>query len=730
MRHLLLGSALLTSFALSSSFVAHAQDDERKLDSVIITSTPGAARSADELIGNASRIDRGELLEKLNTSLGNTLANEPGVSSTYFGPAASRPVIRGLGSERVLVLSNGVGVIDASASSPDHQVSAEGIDAESVEILRGPAALAYGGQAIAGVVNVIDGNIVETKPEDPVELDLFAAHSSVSDGTELAGKGRFTAGDFVFSLSGSLTDHGEIDIPGYAESALQRAAEEAEHEEHEEEGEEHEDEDHDHEEEAIDVLENSFVQQQTLATGISWVGDTMFAGVGVRMQESQYGLIGHSHAHEEEHEGEEEGEEEHGDEEHGEEEGVGYIDLEQLRYDVRFGKTFESGPISRAYATVSVADYEHTEFEAVGEAGTVFSSEGYEGRVELDHNAILGFEGAFGVQFSDTNLEAVGEESFISDTDTKTLGVFLYEAKEFKDLFGVELGLRYDNTEVENITAGTRDFDTVSGSFGLHKHLTDEVFVGGQVSYTERAPTNVQLFADGPHFVTNQFEEGNADLDIEAGTNFEITARWSSDSLLLGTNIFVTSFNDFIYLTPEEEGAHDEEEEHEGEEDEHGHEEELPHFVYTQNDAEFIGAEFYVEALLGEALGASWKLDGSLDVVDANFDGGAAVPFIPPMSTRLGLEADWKAITVGTEVIHAADQEDPGEGSFRTDGYTLFNASIGVAPSALGLPLEGANFFAELRNITDEEARLATSVLKDLAPLPGRNLRVGLRYSF
>ena len=217
---------------------AIAQDADELREATIIVSAPGPDRSADELIGNASALDREDLLETLQASLGDTLDREPGVASTFFGPGASRPVLRGLGAERVQVLTNGIGVIDVSAASPDHQVTADGIDAEAVEILRGPAALAYGGQAIGGVVNVIDGLIAEEMPKEPYSGDLFGAYNSVNEGTELAARGEVTAGQFVFNLSASMRDFDPSDIPDFAESAGLRALEEAE----EEEGEEHEEE--------------------------------------------------------------------------------------------------------------------------------------------------------------------------------------------------------------------------------------------------------------------------------------------------------------------------------------------------------------------------------------------------------------------------------------------------------------------------------------------------------
>ncbi|MEM8839940.1 MAG: TonB-dependent receptor plug domain-containing protein, partial [Pseudomonadota bacterium] len=370
---------------------AQSSDDDERRESTIIITAPGPDRSADELVGNATALDREEILETLSGTLGDTLDRQPGVSTTFFGPGASRPVLRGLGAERVQVLTNGIGVIDVSAASPDHQVTADGIDAEKIEILRGPAALGYGGQAIGGVVNVIDGLIAEDLPEEEMSGEVFGAYNSVNEGTELAARGQFTAGQFVFTLSGSMRDFDEYDIPGFAESAGLRALEEAE-----EEGEEHEE-----EEEVRGTVENSFVETQTLSAGVSWVGDDAFFGVAVRQQTAEYGLPGHGH-------------EEHGDEEGGEGEAVEeeeeenpFIDLEQTRVDLRGGVSVNNGFLTDVIGTLAIVDYEHTEFEAPGEAGTVFENNGVEGRVEFDH-VFAGFEGAFGVQYSDREFSAVG----------------------------------------------------------------------------------------------------------------------------------------------------------------------------------------------------------------------------------------------------------------------------------------------------------------------------------
>ncbi|MEM9939207.1 MAG: TonB-dependent receptor [Pseudomonadota bacterium] len=691
---------------------------QETLDTIIVT-TPGPDRDADELIGNVSVLDREELIEKLAGSLGDTLDREPGVASASFGAAASRPVLRGLGADRVQVLTNGIGVIDVSAASPDHQVTADGIDSEKVEILRGPAALAYGGQAIGGVVNVIDGLIVEDLPEEPYSAELFTAYNTVNEGTELGGRGQFTTGPFVFTLSASARDFDNYDIPDFAESSLLRAMEEEE--EHDEE--EHDEEEHEEEEEVRDTLENSFVETQTIAAGLSWVGDNAFFGVAVRQQTAEYGLPGHGgheHGHgEEEAEGGEGGEGAEIEEE--EEEENPFIDLEQTRIDLRGGVSVDNGFLTDVVGSLAIVDYEHTEFEAPGEAGTLYETEGVEGRIEFDH-VIGGFEGAFGLQYTEKDLSAIGEEAFVSPTETESIGVFVYETQEWESGVGIEGGLRFEMVDRDNVVFGSTDFDLISGSFGVHRHMNNGVFIGGQFAYTERAPSETELFAFGPHLATEQFEVGNATFEEESALNFEGTVRWSNESGGIGANLFITEFSDFIYLTPGEvliDGEFVDEED------------ELPVFLFVQEDASFFGGEIYADYVIEAGpLGADWEFDASIDFVETELPNGGNVPLIPPVTLNAGASAEWGAFEFGTALTIAGDQDDPGDGELETDGYTTLDLRAEVDLSDFGFGADGTELFVEARNVTDEEVRYSTSVLKDVAPAPGQNFRFGIRATF
>ena len=699
MKRVLMATAVSTQALLGA---AHAQDADapRRLAPVMITSAPGPDRASDELIGNATALERADIVRDLSSTLGDTLSGEPGIASTFFGQGASRPVLRGLGAERVQVLTNGIGVIDVSAASPDHQVTADGIDADKIEILRGPAALAYGGQAIGGVVNVIDGLIAESLPDAAVSGDALGAYNSVSEGTELAGRAKFATGPIVFAVTASQRDFGNYDVPGFVESARLRALEEAENPPLP--GAE--------EDEATGQVENSYLDTETYGAGLSWVGDKGFAGIAIRSQEATYGLPGHAHEEEAPAPGAPPAEEE-----------LPFIGLEQTRYDFRAGLNLDGNFLKRVTGSVALADYTHTEFEGPGEPGTLFETSGLEARAEVDHE-IAGFEGAFGLQVLDKELFTEGDEAFITPTDTRSTALFLYEAREWDSGFGVEGGLRAERLTHDNSVAGEVEFDLFGASAGLHQHTESGYFMGAQLSYTERAPNESELFAFGPHLATSQFEVGDLSLDKERGLNLEGTLRWKNDWLTIGANVFVTNFSDFIFLTPGtiDEGA--------GPVDEADG---LPVFVFTQDDATFTGGELYGEALFDDGLlGANWTVKGGLDFVNAELDNNGNVPFVPPLRLTAEADAAWGLFELGAGLEWAGDQDETGAGQLPTDGYTLVNLRSALNLSELGIGADGTQAFVEVRNATDEEARLSTSVLKDLLPLPGRNVRAGLRLTF
>jgi len=657
------------SLLLSLSTTAYAQDALN--DEIIVTGSP-LTRSVDEAITGVSVLTGEELANRLAGTIGETLKAEPGVSSTFFGAGASRPIIRGQGGDRVRVLTNGIGSIDASSASPDHAVAAEPAQAERIEVLRGASLLRYGSSGSGGIINVIDGRIPTELPDGGVDGALRIGASSVDSGREAAGSLDFGAGNIVFHIDGTIKETDEYKIPGFAESEALRALEEAE-----------EGDDFDEEAEAFGILENSQTKSSALTGGASYIGERGHIGFAVHKFDSDYGIPG---GHEEE-EGEEEGGE--GEEEEDEEQVT--IDLDQIRVDVNAALNFD-GIIETVQFFGGFADYEHTEFEAPGEVGTVFTNEGYEGRLEVIQREQNGWAAAYGVQIRNRDFAAIGEEAFVPPTETTQIGLYTFHEKEIGD-FHLEGAARYENTQQENsVTNQDIDFDLISVSAGGDVHLTDAIRLGGTVFRTERAPTTEELFSNGPHLATSQFELGDATLGKETATGIEAAFRHREDGHYLTLNAFYTDYSDYIFET------------------ETGEEEDgLPVFQFTGEDASFKGFEVQGGMDIAEFGNFTLKADALAEYVRAKTDSGD-LPRIPPLSVLTGLEAESERFTFRAEVDYAAEQNKVEVFEIPTDDYALVNLfATWRAPTGA----QDVRLSLSVLNLLDDDARQHTSFLKD-----------------
>lgn len=662
------------------------------VDEVIVTAAPFAV-SINSATSGASVLRRDDLDVAPSGGLGDTLSGSVGVRSSNFGPGASRPVIRGLAGPRVLVLSNGLGQIDASALSPDHAVATDGQEAERIEVLRGPSALAYGGSAIGGIVNVIDGRIA-TAPVDGVSGRMMAAGSSVDDGKTVSGALHAGAGPLVFSLDGLHRKTRDYKAPTSPESNILTDAE----------GEEWGG--------PLDtVVENTASKLTTYGAGVSYVGANGYIGGSVKRTKTTYGVPGHAHAHGEEdhddhdHDHDHDGHDDHDHEEH-EDEAVS-IRLKQTRYDLRGEYSFNGALIDKVRFAGGYADYTHVELED-GAPATRFYSKGWEGRVELIQPNRGGWQGAVGVQFLDRDFEAVGAEAYVPPATTTEWGAFAIQRYD-RDSWGIEGGLRLDERTIDSVV-GKRSFNGVSGSIGGFLRPAEGVFFSLVGSRTERAPSQEELFANGAHPATQGFEVGDANLSSEVSYSADLTGHYGVGRLETDVHLFVNRYEGFIDLRAT------------GNEDADS---ELPVFAYTQTDARFYGFEVETSYRLWEEGQRSFTLEAAADYVRGKTDLGPPAR-IPPWSLtgRAVFEGGWW--TGKLELQHVAAQNRLADFELPTDDYKLLNASIVFRPIAD----RGLKLFIDGRNLTNSEAREHVSFLKDLAPLPGRSYRVGVAYSF
>ena len=678
----LLASVFLLPAAFNSAS-AQAQDTTDE-DVIVVTASP-LNRSVDEAITGLSILTDDDLEDRLAATIGETLKLEPGVSSTSFGAGASRPIIRGQGGDRVRVLLNGVGSIDASSASPDHAVAAEPAQAERIEVLRGASILRYGSSGSGGVVNSIDGRIPSEFPDGNTDVAVRVGASSVDLGRQAAASIDQRAGNFVFHFDGTFREADDYRIPTEAESEAQL---ESEGEEIPEDFDENRD------------LENSFAESGSLTAGVSYIGDNGFIGIAVNNFTSTYGIPG---GHEE---GEEEGEEgEEGGEEEEEEEGGVFIDLDQTRVDLNAGLDL-GGPIERLQVFAGYADYEHTEFEGPGEVGTVFSNEGFEIRAEAIQAAIGTWKAAHGVQYRERDFSAIGEEAFVPPTVTEQLGVYTFHELEIGNGH-IEAAGRYERTNQENSVSGEEvDFDLFSISGGGNLFLADGFRVGVNGFRTERAPTTEELFSDGPHLATSQFEIGDSTLGKEVATGAEASARYADSARSISVNAFYTDYSDYIF-------------EQETGEIEDG----LPVFQFVGEDAEFYGFEAVGETDLVDVGTFQLSADSLVEFVRATAESGD-LPRIPPLSVLSGLEAESDRLKLRAEWEYVSEANDVAAFELPTDSYNQINAFL-----TWKAPVDSkqdVQLRVSVLNIFDVEARQHASFLKDVVPLPGRNVRFSI----
>ncbi len=683
---------------------ALAQDDEQEqVDEIVVTALP-LGKTVEALTQPTTVLSGDDLARSQDISLGETIADELGVSSTYFGPVASRPVIRGQAGERVQVLSNGLDSLDVSALSEDHAVTIDNLLADHVEIVRGPATLIYGSSAAAGIVNVVDSRIHTS----PLESDFSGAVSVTSDSAlgSNAGAAKIDFGDetFIGHFDFMRRSSDDVEIPGFAESAILR---QMEAEEAGEEGEEEENE---------GFIENSASETESSAFGFSLLGSgDNFLGFSVSNYETNYGLPGgHGHEHGEEHD--EDHDEDHGDEDHGEEHGeeeeeVVSIDLEQTRYEVR-GQLGLGGFFDAARLSLAHTDYEHTEFEGA-EVGTVYQNEGTDIRIDLLQKESDVLAGTVGLHYKELDFDAVGEEAFVPPSDSEQLGIYAFQEWTVSDRLVLQGSARFENQTITTADFPEYDESAFGASVGTLFDLTDTLVLSANLALTERHPNSTELYANGPHVAVERFERGsvtlgNGVLDKETSTNIDVTLRGDYDRFTWAVTAFHNDVSDYILLSPtaeEEDG--------------------FQVFDFRQSDAELYGleAEALFDIINTEGRHLHARVFG--DFVHAEEDNGNYLPRITPMRLGASLHFAQDQFDASVSVVNYSEQEKVALNELPTDSYTMVDAELSYR---FGQP----NMLVYLRglNLGDEDARRHTSPLKDVAPLPGRSIRLGLRMDF
>ena len=692
-----------------------------------------------------------KLRRKQAATLGDTLAGEVGIHTNFHGNVASTPIIRGLSGPRVLITQNSLDVSDVSRVGPDHSVAAETVTAEQVEVLRGPATLFYGSGAIGGVVNVVDQR-VPTSTETTGAWSL--SNSSVNDQDSAAFNLNTGSGDLAFHLDGFYRNSNEYETPVSPELG---------------------------ESEGDRFVESSGEESHGFTLGTSYIMDNGYVGLSYGRQERDYGIPGHAHSEEEE---------EHDDDDgHAEEEEIVTLGLKQDRFQLISEMTYDSGFISAINTRISYTDYEHTEFED-GDVGTTFNNETTEIKLEAMHQSLADWNGGLVFDYKTSNFGSDGEEAFAPSSKTDTFAIALLEEKHFGDVL-IQLGARIEHVDISSKDDITPDEDAEFHKEGEHEehdedeHHDDEdghedgeheeVFfdesytpfsisagavwdfkpgynVGLSLSHSARAPSAAELLSFGPHIGTGTFEVGaifepheedeEYQFEIAEGTpglersnNIDLTLRKYEGDFGFIINAFYNEVDNFYAqfdtgLVADVSHGHDEDEEEEHHEDEEEHEEdadahadELPVFLFRATDVTISG--FEAQALY--QVTPSIKTTLFADYVNAEINDGGYLPRIPPM--RWGASVDYVKDNLSANVsfTHYDDQANTGELETETNGYHWVDASVDYQ---LPFKSQDLTVFFKIENATDEVARVHSSFIKDLAPKPGRNFRIGIRGSF
>ncbi|MCZ8280894.1 MAG: TonB-dependent receptor [Aquidulcibacter sp.] len=630
----------------------------RPVETIVVTAS-SLGDPSDAISQGVAVINRGEALQaSISGGIGETLAGIPGVRSTFYGVNASRPIVRGLGEDRIRLVLNGLQGIDASTISPDHAPAIDGLDAEGIEVLKGPAALRYGGNAVGGVVNVVDGRLPTKLPEKPFAGEIFLAGSTAEDAGTAAFKLVGTRGNGVLRVDGFRRESQDYKVPGFSQTAALRAVT----------GDDTE-----------GTAFNTRGEIWALGGSVARITDRTSLALATRQTKSNYGIPGEE----------------------------AFIELSQTRYDFQ-ASIKDLGFLDTLTFSITTGDYSHSEIEFDGAIGTVFTNKGYEGRLEARHRSIGDLDGVFGLQFAANDFAAEGDEAFILPVTIETVGAFWVERFN-QENWGAEVGARYEQRDYSGL-AGARTFDLGSFSASAFLKPVDGLRLSLNAGYTERAPTEVELFADGPHAATQAFEIGDADLKTETAISLEGVARWQIGGATVDLNVWRSSFDGFIAFNPTNQIEDD-----------------LPVFLVSQKDATLGGAELHVTWPLGQVAGWSVVGDGGMDTVRGSYDGGGAIARMPPAMVTLGLEAKSPQMRVRAEVQSIAEQTRSAAFETKTAGSTALNALWSWRPvqsnDRIELTFEG-------RNLTNEDIREHTSFLKDYLPKPGRSIRVSLKGSF
>ncbi|MEY4940982.1 MAG: hypothetical protein RIQ93_2717 [Verrucomicrobiota bacterium] len=678
---LLLCAAISLPAATPQTSAPPATDKIERLNEFVVSAGPDPKTSFD-LAQGTSVLAGSELRRLAQNTLGETLSGAPGVSSTYSGPGASRPVIRGLGGDRIRVLENGVGALDASNVSPDHNTALETLFASRIEVLRGPSTLLYGSSAVGGAINVIENTIPDSAPT----RDFSGAFELRAGGAARERAAVLSAGagnkDFALHVNALKQQSDDVRIPGVARSDAEAPSRQP-----------------------AGILPNSDITRKSGAIGASWFGANGRLGVAVSAYSSTYGVPV--------------------------DEPIS-ITMQQRRLELEGESKAEMGVLRGARAHFAAGNYTHREVVDRKITNTTFRNKAWEGRLELPHSLCRAVTGTWGMQMERSDFGAVGAEVVTPPSVTARQAVFALEEWKWGEI-RLQAGARVERQSIKlgevaadlpvvpGFAAKTGDRKNrtgASGSLGAVFYPEKDWSVAVNLALSERLPTAQENFSNGPHGGTGAYEVGASNLPNEKSLGLDASIRRRAGFVTGALSAFVHRFDNFIF------------------------EEELPAatiplrhnpegltpFQYTARDANFYGGEGELSFHFIDRPGRHFHLDLISDFVRAEERArGEPLPRIPPLRYGLKLNYDDGRWNADLAIKRAQRQNRISAPETSTAGYTMVNANLSYLVVAGRVNYE---LFARGANLGNARAREHSSFLKNFAPLPGRGLLAGVRLTF
>ncbi len=652
-------------FMLAASTLALAAQDKpatapEKLKTVVVKGT--AIGGQVTAVSPTLTLSSADLDRLSQSNIGDLLAELPGVVSSYFGPNAGRPIIRGLDGDRLKITQNGVNSLDASSSSPDHAVSVDPLAIREAQVLRGPAALLYSTSILGGVINLVDARIPDQRL---AQRQSVVGRVGSVDGLRSAGVlAEGSVGSFSYHVDGFDKSTDDLRTP-------------------------------------VGRIAGTGADNRGAGLGVSYLTSNGYVGISYSGLDSNYGVA---------------------------EQDV-VIGLEQRRWDLA-GKAEVAGNVVRSLSyRLGVADYAHTEFEG-GAPESTFTNQGWDGRLDVELVKIGSVEGVVGVQASRFDFGVVGDHAFLPDTRNTAMATFGSFVQTLAPDQRLRYGFRVEHAQVDasawthvgvatNPPADSASFTPASFAFAWAKDLNPYWTSTINLTRTERAPNFQELFADGAHVATDVYEVGNRNLGKEQGFGLEWELAKVRGPLSGSFSVYYNRFSSFIALQRNGYGPGDYAQ---------GGPEELARYDFASVPADFVGTEVKVNYQFIDnpvsKLGLEWYGDF---VRASNTDTSEALPRISPGRIGValhGLESGW---TWRLDATYHLAQNRTAPDETRTAGFTMVGASL--AHPIKFAQLDG-QFTLRVINLLDQEARNASSFIKDAMPLPGRGIEAGLRLNF